>query len=543
MNWKLLLIVCIAFVVRIYSLGNIPVGIHGDEASIGYNAYSLLKTGKDQNGNVLPLVIDQFGDYRPAGYHYLDIPFVALLGLNEWALRLPSALFGIGMVALIYFLALELFNNKRIAFLSSLFLAISPWHVIVSRSTSEGVVAAFLIMLGLYALMRNYKVISFFSLTGSFLFYHSARLFVPLMLSIVFIALFRNRLRHSRRSLILLIIAVFCSLASILIITKGAARPSSISIFNIPGGDRQITQQIGEDGTQKPMITRFLHNKVLFYSNLFMYNYFQHLSGSFLFASTGKPVRYDVPWSSVLYLADLPLLVFGLSVLISDGIRKKSFKYLFPIFWLILGALPAGLTYEDIPNVQRASLMIPAFVLISAVGFEEFFSLWKKKQKNLLMGIYGIALAYCTIIFFHNYFYHLPKHEPWHRSAAQKELIKLITDYRDKYKKIVMTTEGNNNFIFYLFYTGYDPGLFQQKGSPKEINGLEFENVSYYYQKCPLGVDSDNPVSEDPMIIFVNKSDCKIPINTDILNTVRHPDGTPAYHILKVNPFWVPKQS
>ena len=56
-----------------------PVGFHIDEASLGYNGYSMLKTGKDEHGNRFPLYIDMFGDNRPSGYHYLTIIPIAFL--------------------------------------------------------------------------------------------------------------------------------------------------------------------------------------------------------------------------------------------------------------------------------------------------------------------------------------------------------------------------------------------------------------------------------------------------------------------------------
>ncbi len=552
-NIVLISIFILALFLRLYDLGHIPVGIHGDEASIGYNAFSLLKTHKDQNGNFLPLVIDQFGDFRPAGYHYLDIPFVAALGLNEWSLRLPSALFGSFMIIAMYFLTLEVFQKKSIAQLATLFLAISPWHIIISRATSEGVVASFFIVIGSFFVLKNlrsekntgkYLFLSLVSFSISFLFYHSARLFVPLFLISVFIG-FAHIKKYSLRKLKtigIFSICVFIILAGVFFLSKGANRPTSISILNIPGGNTEVTQQIGEDGHQNALITRILHNKALFYGRIFLYSYFQHLNADFLFNSTGRPVRYSVPWSSVLYLVDLPLLIVGGAILLSDGLRVKKYNYLLPIVWVVIGALPAGLTYEDLPNVQRASLMIPGLLMICAFGLVEIFSLCKFYTKMIVKGLYVTVFLFCIVSFAHNYFYHLPRHEPWHRSAAQKELIAEVDSLQKKYKKVVMTTEGNNNFIFYLFYNAYDPALYQQKGSPKEINGLEFDKVVYYYQKCPLGVDSANPVSEDPEIIFVNKSDCKIPVNTDVLKTINHPDGTPAYYILKVNPLWKPKQ-
>lgn len=155
-NWTILLIFLIALVLRLYNLNQIPPGIHGDEASVGYNAYSILKTGKDQNGNFLPLSIDQFGDFRPAGYHYLDIPFVALMGLNEISVRLPGAIFGALTVVVFYFFLKELFSNK-VGVIGSFLLAVNPWHINISRATSESIVSLFFIILGFYLFLKAVK--------------------------------------------------------------------------------------------------------------------------------------------------------------------------------------------------------------------------------------------------------------------------------------------------------------------------------------------------------------------------------------------------
>ncbi|MBI4029179.1 MAG: glycosyltransferase family 39 protein, partial [Candidatus Blackburnbacteria bacterium] len=143
----LAIIFLIALFLRVINLASVPVGLHGDEASIGYNAYSLLKTGKDQDGHFLPLSFDQFGDFRAAGYGYLDIPFVALFGLNAFAVRLPAALFGSLTIIIFYFFLLELFENKSIALIGSFLLAILPWHINISRASSEGVISSFFVLL------------------------------------------------------------------------------------------------------------------------------------------------------------------------------------------------------------------------------------------------------------------------------------------------------------------------------------------------------------------------------------------------------------
>jgi len=193
-NKKLILIfiLFLAAFLRLYRLSEIPPGFHVDEVRFGYNAYSLMKIGKDENGNFLPLYVDSFGDQCPAGYFYLTIPAIKFFGLNEFATRFPSAFFGILAVLLTYFLVKEIFKNSstanRLALISAMLLTISPWHIVISRATSEASVALSLILGGGCLFLRALKKQSWSDLLFSFLlffisyfFYHTPRVFVPLL--------------------------------------------------------------------------------------------------------------------------------------------------------------------------------------------------------------------------------------------------------------------------------------------------------------------------------------------------------------------------
>jgi 4-amino-4-deoxy-L-arabinose transferase-like glycosyltransferase len=139
----LVFIFVLALFLRVYKLDEVPVGFLWDEAALGYNAYSILYTGRDEYGKLFPAVFKSFGDYKPGFYVYLTIPSVAILGLNEFSTRLPSAIFGSLTVLLIYFLiskGTRLTNNKEneiLAIFSSAVLAITPWHINFSRGAWE----------------------------------------------------------------------------------------------------------------------------------------------------------------------------------------------------------------------------------------------------------------------------------------------------------------------------------------------------------------------------------------------------------------------
>src|SRR3989344_3591978 len=111
-RWLLVVILVLAAVLRLWQLGEYPIHLTNDEAAIGYNAYSILKTGRDEHGELLPIVFKSFGDWKPGLYIYTTVPSVFLFGLTEFAVRLPSALAGILAVYLVYLLTSKLFNKK-----------------------------------------------------------------------------------------------------------------------------------------------------------------------------------------------------------------------------------------------------------------------------------------------------------------------------------------------------------------------------------------------------------------------------------------------
>ena len=99
----LVLILILGTFLRFWRLGQVPASPDWDEAALGYNAYSLLQTGKDEYGKAWPLVIRSFDDYKPAVYVYLTILPVKFFGLNLWATRLPAAFLGALAVLVVYF--------------------------------------------------------------------------------------------------------------------------------------------------------------------------------------------------------------------------------------------------------------------------------------------------------------------------------------------------------------------------------------------------------------------------------------------------------
>ena len=142
-------ILLVAAILRLAWLGTIPAGLSHDEVVKGYDAWSVLHTGRDQYSQRFPPVFRGLGDYREGMLPYLIVFSEAVFGLSDWAVRLPTALAGIALVGVIVLLGRELFGAQA-GLLAGLFLACSPWHVQVSRLAFRAGLLPLVTALGLW---------------------------------------------------------------------------------------------------------------------------------------------------------------------------------------------------------------------------------------------------------------------------------------------------------------------------------------------------------------------------------------------------------
>ena len=123
LNINLYLIMILSFLLRFFNLGIQCLWM--DEAV----TYSQIVSG-----NILTIyttIMHQEGHIGPLS-HIITYIFSCILGYSEWALRLPSALFGSMSVLFLFVTAKKMFNEK-IALLSAFLLAISPLHIWYSQ--------------------------------------------------------------------------------------------------------------------------------------------------------------------------------------------------------------------------------------------------------------------------------------------------------------------------------------------------------------------------------------------------------------------------
>lgn len=534
----LIIILVLALALRVFELDKFPVGLNADEAAIGYNAYSIIKTGKDEYGEILPLSFKSFGDYKPGLYFYLALPFVAVLGLNEWAVRLPSALLGTGLVALVYFLAKEIFKDRRISFFAAFFLAISPWAIHFSRGGWETNAATFFIALGVYLWIRgleNHKFIfwSLFSFLISMYLYQSPRLVVPVFLVLIVLIFHKELFRIVKKNIKVSVVGVvILFLLSIPIILQfasggGGARFTGLSFLSDPGPENRVNELRGQHENPNGVDAKSTHNKITAYFPNWLGHYLDHFSGDFLFINGDPLVRNKVPEFGQFYLIQALFLIFGLIFLIK---YDSKLKYLI-LVWVLTAPLASSMTYQT-PHAVRALSMVVPLILIVSFGFVSMLRLIKIRKVKIAVGILLLViLSFEFVRYVESYYILYPKRYPLSWEYGFSEMIGKLEKYENDAGKIVITDRYDQPYILVLFYKKYDPFKYQPQAVLSERDKFNFGTVRSFdkYEFHPITRDE---VDKSSNTLFIATPE-EVGETANEIDAVYFPNGEKAFIFVK----------
>lgn len=444
-----------------------PGSLNIDEVSYGYSAYSILKTGHDENGVFMPLIFKSIGDYKNPLLIYSLVPSIALFGLNEFSVRFTTALIGTLTILAFFLLVRSLTNDKKIALIAAAFLAISAWHIYYSRFASDHVMGLLLIILGMYFFQKMliggklWSVFSALMFILSMYAYHSQRLFVPILILILLI-IYRKQLKQIRNSL--LIFTMICLILIVPLIYLsifGAANSRAAMVFLTQ--DIDYTRYVILDHISRPGEIFLLF---FFWAKRYL-NYFQP---NFLFFNGLNMTISGTLGLGVLYLYELLLLILGVIELIRNKFKNRGIIFL----WILLGIFPASLTNNE-QNSGRSLIILPMLLIIISYGLVRFFRLINLIKNRYLkisficgyLLFVGILLIQAFLVF--------AVHFPLERGEAfmegTKETILYAVENKDRYQEIVYDPYRgieapyivNIPYMYYLFYSKYDPGIYQKE--------------------------------------------------------------------------------
>lgn len=531
----LIFVLILAAALRFYKLGINPPGLDWDETAHGYNAYSILKTGRDEYGYKFPLYFRSFDDYKPPLYTYLVVPSVAIFGLNDFAVRFPSAFLGVGSVLFTYLFTYELLKKREIAYLSALFLAISPWHIQFSRVAFETNSTIFFTLLGLWSFLKGIncektKLMLFMTLSSiafglNLFMYHNSRVFIPL-LAVCLIFLFKEKLINSKKYLILpVIIAIIFSIVLIPIITSisGQLRFEGTTIFSDHTPLDESSQKIEYDKNHGIyLIGAIFHNRRLSYIPIIIENYLSHLKPAFLFF-TADMDRHHAPEVGLLYLWDLPFILAGIFFIKRKNFDKNSKIIL--IIWFLLAPVAASVTW-GVPHALRSEIYLPTFQIFIAVGF---YYLYQSLKKNKIFLFSSIILLTLNFLFYlHQYYIHLPIEFSKAWLYGRREAALYTESVKNKYDKVIVSTKLEQPHEFWLYYLKYDPKKYQQEGGTISGGFLEDRNKFDKYYFKPLHL---NEQKKEGKVLFVGLPD-EFPKNTIPLKKINYLNGEEAIYIV-----------
>ncbi len=431
------LIICVS---RIIYISQFPPSLNWDEVSLGYNSYSVLKTGKDEWGVVLPTIFRAFGDYKLPVYIYSLTPAIAIWGLNEFTVRLPSIISGLCSLIVIYILARKIFPQKKyFAWLALITYAFSPWSWFLSRIALEANVALAFTLLGIACLLFRRFSSSALLLGLSVWTYNANRIFIPLLILFYFYKNFSDIPRKSLTIIVLILGLMFLQIAT----ATGQARFRWTTILD-EGAIAKINEQSLEFGG------RILHNKGTYILVEFTKNYISHFTPNFLFIKGGNQYQFSVQNIGVLNIAALPFFYFGLIRLIR---YKSKYKYLL-LVWVFLSPIPASIT-RDAPHVLRSLALLPVSIFISIIGLDIII-----KKYNKIIYFYVLILVIFTSVYINKLQTYRTKYS-WAWQFGYKQLAEKIFFEYQNFDQIIITKRYGEPHEFILFYTQYDPEKFQ----------------------------------------------------------------------------------
>jgi 4-amino-4-deoxy-L-arabinose transferase-like glycosyltransferase len=528
----LTLILLLAAVLRLTFLSSVPPSLNWDEVSMGYSAYSIAETGRDEWGEVMPIFFRSYGEWKSAFYIYLIVPFVKILGNTALAVRLPSALAGVISVYLTYLIG-SMLRDKKLGLWASFLMAISPWALMLGRPGFEANVALTLILTGLYFFLiylrtENWKLIAASALALGLAphTYNSAKLVVPLLL--VYLVFSTKAYKSLKRLILPTLILIIFAFPLILNLFSGRSQ-ARLAQVGVTTDQENLAQfyALRENPVLPELMGKVLINKASFSLYQVGGNFLSYLSPDFLVVSGGAHNQHSLALHGMLYYAELIFVILGVILLVRTPITKRKELHFLPLIIIGLGIIPAALT-RDSGHALRSILTLPGWQLLAAYGITSS-GLHAGIKKSLLT-----LLTVQAVIFTFLYFTWYPHTFARDWQYGHQEVAEYLSEHAQEYDHIVMTKWYGEPQLFLAYYGAWDPIWYQQKNADNlryEVEGKlwldQLESYSlgkYTFKYIDWELDrADNT-------LFVGKFD-DFPDDAHILEIINYPDGSIAFVI------------
>ena len=493
----LTIIIVLASVLRLYNLANNPPATYGDEISFAWNAWSILKTGTDQYGTPFPLQFRAFEDYKAPIPVYLLTPLFAIFGMHTFILRLPVALAGVATVWVTYALVKKLFQNsktsemtERIALLSAFLLAISPWHIHLSRGYFEATLALLPFLLGIYFFLKGleqekYFYVSSLAFAVSLYTYFTPRIILPIFLPFLY-WYFRKQLPKNKRTFVLsivLLVVLTMPLVKLSLFDHGGNRMEYLIQSRMQKSAEEATTQLAH-ANEPLVLKKLLHNRYEIFLAKIGNDYLEHFSFNYWYIYGDNSLRYFLGTRGMFYRIELPFLLIGLFSLF---LRNRRIS-LFLVVYLLIMPIPTALVGKSFAVRSLAMLPIP-FIFVS-YGMLTVFTLVKKyRWRRLLLALVVVGFSASLLNYIIRYHLDYVSYGATWWGWENKAAIDYARARENQYDQIFISNFYSGVDLAYAYYTRFDPLTYREAVNHPVVvadNRHEIKLGKYYFGSLDL---------------------------------------------------------
>lgn len=485
-------ILIIAAIVRLYKLGQVPAGVYVDEASLGYNAYSLLKTGKDEFGKAWPLLFRSFSTFQSPLYGYFSLIPISILGLNIFSTRLISVISGliIIVVTFLLFYFSNLKNKHILSLVATLAVAFSPWAIYQSRVAVESNLGLAITAIGIFLLYLSFKrrslLLPSFVVFGVSSYAYTGQRITAILIPLVFIYINRKLFTNYKKQIVL---AFMFLLITMLPQFLSLAHSGSLVRYQTQGYTNINTYLKNGDSLAKlPLVVGW----PLYVGRQFASQYLSAFSPRSLFFEPEPQLVRSIPNLSVFYTWMIIPFIFGI---VPIWKRRSDSLVNVIIILMLIGVLPEAITGDPFYTLR----MLPGLwgiTLMIAFGIEYIFRIIKSKNIRIVLALLLIIIS--AFKFYVSYFI-LLAHERSVYFGYPFEVLAEITE--EKYDKtFVLDSETfDAPYIWMAFYKKTDPTTLQRQTKPgilehyyddltlnkyKNVGNVEVRKINWGIDDC-----------------------------------------------------------
>jgi hypothetical protein len=369
------------FVLYTSGISRNPPGFYMDESATAYNAYLISRTGADEAGQVLPLLVQWYTgpstSFVNATTMYLMAIFFRIVPPSVMAARMFAAFWMFSACLLLGLLARRISGRKSIGIIVAGTALLTPWLFEVGRLVWDAHFVPMAVVLFLFAAYSaqtkekwTWREIAMLAGSLSLLTYgyFSGRVLAPLFaLGLLFFATTRDRLFG--------IIKVWLVYAITLV-------PTLIFSWRHPGAlaNRfELATYIKPGVSWRDSATEFVRR----------YLEDQSVIG---LLQTGHPLprHHVIQVGGVFFFATFSLVMLGLLIVVVHRLREPWWR--FCLYGLAASIMPGAITYEPFHALRL--LALPIFLLLLTVPtLEWLLDFGEEKTQSSVRNVEGLSFV------------------------------------------------------------------------------------------------------------------------------------------------------